>query len=260
MEPDDRALVASGEYEPAGTSGCARTLSVLLGAAVNATPSRMICSSLLLPRVRLPRTLVTLSLNFRAALSLARDCGVSQGTKTIAEECMRSVSNGGRVFVISILSTFCALAVAGGEPLTRANTEQIDRGRYLVKTTGCNDCHTPEYVERAGDVPESQWLIGASLGWQGPWGTTYPINLRDLVQTLSAEEWLEVARRPARPPMPWFALRDMTDEDLTAIYSFIRSLGPAGRKAPPFVPPGQAAKTPVVRFPSTREHAKAPQS
>jgi len=168
---------------------------------------------------------------------------------------MRSVSNGGRVLVISILSTFGALAIAGGEPSSRTNTEQIDRGRYLVKTTGCNDCHTPQYAERAGDVPESQWLIGASLGWQGPWGTTYPINLRRLVQTLSAQEWLEVARRPARPPMPWFALRDMTDEDLTAIYAYVRSLGPAGKEAPAFVPPGQTAQTPVVRFPSELDAA-----
>lgn len=26
---------------------------------------------------------------------------------------------------------------------------QIERGRYLVKTTGCNDCHTPGYAQRA---------------------------------------------------------------------------------------------------------------
>ena len=41
-------------------------------------------------------------------------------------------------------------------------------------------------------------------------------------------------RQPARPPMPWFASRDMTDEDLTAMYHFIRSLGPTGTAVPAF--------------------------
>jgi mono/diheme cytochrome c family protein len=126
---------------------------------------------------------------------------------------------------------------------------QIERGRYLVKTTGCNDCHTPGYIENAGRVEESRWLIGNSLGWQGPWGTTYPANLRLLTQSISADQWLLAARRQMRPPMPWFALRAMTDADLLAIYYFTRSLGPAGTPAPAFIPPGQVAQTPIVKIP-----------
>jgi mono/diheme cytochrome c family protein len=138
--------------------------------------------------------------------------------------------------------------------LTTANaatlaSPQAARGRYLVKTTGCNDCHTPGYTQSAGAVAESQWLTGNSLGWQGSWGTTYPVNLRRFVQTVTAEQWLEITRRPMRPPMPWFSLRDMTDEDLSAIYQYVRSLGPAGPSAPAYAPPGQAVPTPVVRFP-----------
>jgi len=131
----------------------------------------------------------------------------------------------------------------------RVSVSQIERGRYLVKTTGCNDCHTPGYAESAGHLAEAHWLTGNQLGWQGSWGTTYPPNLRLLMQGLSAQQWLQVARRPMRPPMPWFALRDMTDEDLLAIYYFARSLGPAGTTAPPFVPPGKPAQTPVVKVP-----------
>jgi len=126
---------------------------------------------------------------------------------------------------------------------------QLERGRYLIKTTGCNDCHTQGYAESAGRIEESQWLTGSSLGWQGPWGTTYAVNLRLLVQTLTPEQWRQLARKPARPPMPWFALRDMTDEDLTAMYHFIRSLGPSGAPAPAYAGPGEKVSTPVVRFP-----------
>lgn len=131
-----------------------------------------------------------------------------------------------------------------------ASKAAIDRGRYVVKTAGCNDCHTPGYGAVAGNVEESRWLVGDAIGFQGAWGTTYPINLRRFVQTLTEDQWLIVARSPARPPMPWFALRDMTDEDLVAVYHFVRSLGDAGEPAPEYLPPGKAPSTPVVTWPA----------
>jgi len=107
--------------------------------------------------------------------------------------------------------------------------QSIDRGRYLVKIAGCNDCHTPGYAQAAGEVPESQWLTGDPLGWRGPWGTTYAANLRRYMQTLSEDQWVKVAKTVEfRPPMPWFALRDMTTQDLRAIYRFTKHLGGAG--------------------------------
>ena len=127
----------------------------------------------------------------------------------------------------------------------------IERGRYLMKTAGCNDCHTPGYAATGGAVEEKQWLTGDVVGWQGAWGTTYPINLRLFMQNLTAEQWLKVARTPARPPMPWFALRDMTDQDLLAVYHYVRSLGAAGSAAPAYVPPGTPTKGPVVQFPAS---------
>jgi len=143
-----------------------------------------------------------------------------------------------------------ALSQAAKVDLTSPEAKKlIDRGRYLVRTAGCNDCHTPGYAASAGAVAETNWLTGDALGWEGAWGTTYLINLRLFMQSLTADQWLGIARRPARPPMPWFALRDMTDADLLAIYHYVRSLGPAGEHAPSFVPPGQAASTPVIKFP-----------
>lgn len=126
----------------------------------------------------------------------------------------------------------------------------IERGRYLTKIGGCNDCHTPGYGLSAGQVPEARWLVGDRLGWNGPWGTTYPSNLRLFFQKVSESEWLKMAReRQLRPPMPWFALRDMSDEDLSSLYRFIRMLGPAGEPAPAYLPPGVEPQGPAVRFP-----------
>jgi mono/diheme cytochrome c family protein len=130
----------------------------------------------------------------------------------------------------------------------------IERGRYVAKIAGCNDCHTPGYAMSGGQTPEHEWLTGDALGWKGPWGTTYPANLRIVLGRLSEDQWVKVAHNAQyRPPMPWFALRDMSEPDLRAFHRFVRSLGPAGQPAPAYVPPGQSPTGPVVSFPEPPE-------
>ncbi|UHD17874.1 hypothetical protein [Thiocapsa bogorovii] len=124
----------------------------------------------------------------------------------------------------------------------------IARGRYLVRVSGCNDCHTEGYLQGNGKVPTEQWLTGSTVGFQGPWGTTYATNLRLLLDELTEADWLARAREPKRPPMPWFNLSAMTDADLIAIYRFAKSLGPAGEPAPVAAAPGEAVATPYFDF------------
>lgn len=152
-----------------------------------------------------------------------------------------------------------AMAVALAAPWLFAATlahaddrprDAVALGRYLVQTAGCNDCHSPGYTQNAGKTPENTWLTGDSLGWQGPWGTTYATNLRLFFAGLSEPQWLVHARKmESRPPMPWFSLRAMTDGDLKAIYRYVKAAGPAGQPAPAYVPPGQPVGGPVVRMP-----------
>jgi mono/diheme cytochrome c family protein len=125
----------------------------------------------------------------------------------------------------------------------------VEHGRYLVNIAGCNDCHTQGYAQKAAKVDEKDWLMGDVLGWQGPWGTTYPINLRLYMQSLTEDQWVQVVRQlKSRPPMPSYILQQMTERDLRAIYRFIHSLGGAGQLAPAYLPPGVAATTPVFRL------------
>lgn len=138
-----------------------------------------------------------------------------------------------------LLASSTGLAVAGP-------ADDIRHGRYLIQTTGCNDCHTPGYMQKDGKVPESEWLTGDAMGWQGPWGTTYPANLRLLAHSITEAQWLVLARQPMRPPMPSPSLRAMTDADLKAIYRYVKSLPLKGPAAPAYVPPGGKVATPYL--------------
>jgi mono/diheme cytochrome c family protein len=122
-------------------------------------------------------------------------------------------------------------------------------GRYIVRLGGCNDCHTPGFEMLGDKIPESQWLTGGVAGFRGPWGTTYPSNLRLHVQNVNEDDFVQqVLARNSRPPMPWPSLHAMSDQDLRAVYRFIKSLGPAGKPAPEYVSPGEEPKTPYISF------------
>lgn len=147
-------------------------------------------------------------------------------------------------------------AKAGQE--TPAAARQAERGRYLVLITGCNDCHTPGYGASGGKVAEQDWLVGDTLGYSGPWGTTYPTNLRLLAAGMTEAQWLALAgQKKMRPPMPWPSLHAMQQDDLKAIYRYITRLGPKGKPAPAYLPPGSKPRGPAVVFPAAPAPAKS---
>jgi mono/diheme cytochrome c family protein len=147
------------------------------------------------------------------------------------------------VGLIVVASALVARTVAQETP-----TQSLaQRGRYIIRTSGCNDCHTPGFMQFGEKVPESQWLTGTPIGWRGPWGTTYASNLRLFIKPFSADDFVKLAHtRNSRPPMPWPSLHAMSDEDLKAVYHYIKSLGETGAAMPEYVPPGQEPKTPYL--------------
>lgn len=158
------------------------------------------------------------------------------------------------IAAVMLLATLLAAErLEGATPAAAENAApaagSLAQGRKLMRISGCNDCHTPGYPESGGTLPEAEWLKGSPVGWNGPWGTTYAINLRLFMQTLSEDEWVQFARtRQSRPPMPSFMFASLTEAELRSIHRYIRSLGPAGEPMPAYLPPGVEPPAPHFRL------------
>jgi mono/diheme cytochrome c family protein len=153
---------------------------------------------------------------------------------------------------------------------------RVARGAYLVTIGGCNDCHTPWKMGPNGPEPDASrmlsghpesYKIGAPAAapggdWQnaaamaatntafsGPWGVSFTANLTPDRNTgigiWTEEMFMKTIRtgkhwgvsRPILPPMPWFNYRQMTDEDLKAVYAYLRSIPPVVNHVPEPIPP-----------------------
>lgn len=97
------------------------------------------------------------------------------------------------------------------------------------------------------NIPEEEWLTGSPVGWQGPWGTTYPTNLRLRVHQIDEDAWIKTLKeRKGLPPMPWMNVNQLSEKDARAIYAYIKSLGSKGEQMPVAVGPGSVPETPFL--------------
>lgn len=153
-----------------------------------------------------------------------------------------------QVFLQSLMALGSIVVVAS--PAMSAPASEIERGKYLVVTSHCNNCHTAGYAASEGSVPESRWLMGNPVGWKSKDGTVFAPNLRLMFRDMSEDQWLLMARQGrARAPMPWWSVRDTNDDDLRMIYRYVTSLSPLGTPAPDFLPAGQQPLPPYNQLP-----------
>lgn len=130
-----------------------------------------------------------------------------------------------------------------------ADNASVEEGLRIATIAGCHDCHTDGFAASGGQVDPDKALKGSQVGFQGPWGTTYPSNLRIALSKMTEDEFVRHSREmKTRPPMPWFGLHAMTDNELKSIYLYVKSLGEPGSPAPDYVQPGEAPKTPYIIF------------
>jgi len=158
-------------------------------------------------------------------------------------------------FALPVLVVITGACAQGSEllptvptvPISVQAPTQEQAGRYLFLLGGCNDCHTPGWAESKGKMPEAQWATGSKVGFVGPWGISYPLNLRLSAQEMTEKEWVAMFRQgDGPPPMPWQNYRDASESDITAIYHFLKSLGPRGEEIPDPDPPGTKPTGPYI--------------
>ncbi len=155
-----------------------------------------------------------------------------------------------------------------GTPAENASApaeDQLARGRRIIYTSGCIDCHTPGAFYGAPDT--TRLLSGSELGWTGPWGTTYPRNLTPDsttgIGTWTEDQIVTAVRQghrpdgtPLLPPMPWPFYAQLTDGDVHALAHYLKSIPPVHHEVPKVLKPGEKAPTAFLLPPPPTWDAK----
>ena len=153
--------------------------------------------------------------------------------------------------------------------------DPVKRGEYLVTIMGCGDCHAPKNLSPAGiEFIKPLWLSGyranvelpkieknaLKSGWVlftpdlnasvGPWGISYAANITSDATGIgnwTEENFIRALKqgvfkgieggRTLLPPMPWQNFAIAKDEDIKAIFAYLKSTPPVTNVVPPPVPP-----------------------
>ena len=192
-----------------------------------------------------------------------------------------------KIFFVAVIAAMFSVVLffqisCAGEENDKPKTQQemVALGKYIVSTSGCDDCHTPKIFTEAGPVfdttkslsghqqsellppldisalGQNQWAATTMslTAWVGPWGISYASNLTPDkatgIGTLTEEMFIKTMRegkymgvgRPLLPPMPWQVYGMKTDEDLKAIYAYLMSIKSINNLVPQPTPPDKVAE------------------
>jgi mono/diheme cytochrome c family protein len=156
-----------------------------------------------------------------------------------------------------------------------SEVDVISQGKYLVAILGCNDCHSPKRMGEMGPeiipeltlsgYPSDRPIIkfdsplikeGFSMFYPdltagaGPWGVSFAGNLTP--DETGIGNWTEAQFKIALtqgkfkglengrmllPPMPWQSFIDMKDEDIHAVFTYLKSINPVVNIVPAPISP-----------------------
>jgi mono/diheme cytochrome c family protein len=173
------------------------------------------------------------------------------------------------LFAVPAVLALGALAL----PALAEPADKVARGKYIVTTSGCHDCHTPWIVGPQGPEPDmtralsghpagfempaapssaGPWLVSiaaTNTAFAGPWGVSFTANLTPDPETglgkWTQKNFTDTIRtgrhmgrgRPVLPPMPIPMYRNFTDADLEAIFAYLQSIPAVQNKVPEPRPP-----------------------
>lgn len=174
-------------------------------------------------------------------------------------------------------------ATAGAVTATDGDA-RVARGKYLVSIMGCNDCHTPLKLGPNGPEPDmsrfltghpenfevpaapelpAPWMwtaVATNTAFAGPWGTSFTANLTPDKETglgdWTVEQFIATMKtgrhqgkgRQIKPPMPWFVVGNLNDEDIRSLFAFLQSMKPVHNRVPaPIDPAEKVPATPSAK-------------
>lgn len=152
--------------------------------------------------------------------------------------------------------------------------DPVKRGELLVNAIGCHDCHSPKKMTEKGPILDPDLILSGhpanevllpydkkilksyalfSMGLTaaiGPWGTSFSANLTSDdtgIGTWTEEQFMTAMRkgkykgqeggRDLLPPMPWMFYKNFPDEDLKAIFAYLKTVNPVENVVPAPLPP-----------------------
>jgi hypothetical protein len=148
----------------------------------------------------------------------------------------------------------------------------VERGQYIVMAGFCHDCHTPFKMGPDGPepdmdralsghpetlkvsmpkIPQGWGFIGneTNTAWAGPWGISFTANITSDENTglgiWTEEMFIRAMRegkhmgtsRPILPPMPWKFVGKYSDDDLKAIFAYLKTVKPITNHVPDPITP-----------------------
>jgi cytochrome c553 len=147
---------------------------------------------------------------------------------------------------------------------------QVKWGERLVLIGGCNDCHTPKKMGPNGPEDDMSLMLSGHpaqlppatfdpkdaakkgliitqtfTSWVGPWGITYAANLTSdstgigmwteaqFLKALKEKKWMGLDNtRPLMPPMSMMPATKMSDDELKAMFAYLKTTPPI-KNVPP---------------------------
>jgi len=145
-----------------------------------------------------------------------------------------------------------------------SNDSLLKRGEYLIHVGGCDHCHTPKKMGPNGPEPDMDnrfagypadrpfgkidsnlikngkiVFSGDLLAAAGPWGVSFGANisgddtglgtwtLDQFKKAFQEGKWKGMdGSRTLLPPMPWQDFKAMTNDDVAAIFAFLKASKP----------------------------------
>jgi hypothetical protein len=161
---------------------------------------------------------------------------------------------------------------------------QVERGKMLIIGGGCHDCHTPKMMTARGPEADLSRLLSGhpesagvpapfkpQLGspwtthtndhltaWSGAWGVSFAANLtpdqntglgiwteKMFVDAIKTGKHMGTSRQ-ILPPMPWNWYGQLSDDDLKAMFAYLKSIPAIANRVPvPLTPDGKPIEDPT---------------